>query len=441
MKNILISIFITALVFVFWANYQYPKAFYYIDTAYEYVEYGIAYFGNTLLNAGLQIGAALLHDPVTVQELQSKYKSSNRGTLEKIIKNEPEKKVRILIVPGHEPNYGGTNFGNLFERDMNVELARNLVGFIKNNGSYDVMVSRDENNWNPVLLEYFKTQWDEIALFFKDNKEETLHLVKSGQATKPIAKVAHNKARSDVALRLYGINKWENENEIDIAIHVHFNDYPRANASQVGRYSGFSIYVPERQYANNATTKAIAETVFKRLAKYNAVSNLPQEDEGIIESPDLIAIGAYNTTNSASMLIEYGYIYEPQFTNPEVRSSTLKDLAFQTYLGLQDFFGAGNDVSLAYDTLMLPHSWKNELSSGKGSSEDVLALQSALLIDGVYPGNGKTKNDCPRSGKIGPCTLSAIEAFQKKYGITDESNIVGEKTREMLNNKYSVRAI
>ena len=80
-----------------------------------------------------------------------------------------------------------------------------------------------------------------------------------------------------------------------------------------------------------------------------------------------------------------------------------------------------------------------ELALRRG--DDVLALQSALLLDGVYPGKGKSKNDCPRSVKIGPCTLGAIDTFQKKYGIKGEENVVGERTREVLNNKYSVRSI
>ena len=432
MKNILTTIFVTAIVFTFWANYQYPQAFYYVDTAYRYAESGLTYVSDSFAHVGNNMAAALLHDPVTVADLHTKYTAS--------IDNPQQKKIRVLIVPGHEPNYGGTNFGNLYERDMNVELAKNLVEFLKNNGHYDVMIARDENNWNPTLLDYFKNNWDAIIAYYKDNKQEVLHSVATGQTTKPVAAVAHNSAPVDVALRLYGINKWESENDVDIVIHVHFNDYPRSDTSVPGKYSGFAMYVPEKEYANSSTTNAVAETIFKRLAKYNAVSNLPAEDAGIVQEPDLIAIGAYNTTNSASMLIEYGYIYEPQFTNPAVRPTTLKDMAFQTYLGLQDFFGSGNDVSLAYDTLMLPHSWKGDLSTTQGTTDDVLALQSALLLDGEYPGTGKTKNDCPRTGKIGPCTLDAIDAFQKKYGITGEDNMVGEKTREILNNKYSVKA-
>ncbi len=436
MKNIVIAIFIAAVFYTFWFVGNYPKAFYYIDLAYGYVHVGFSDIAEKIKQSVVEnLAAVLVHKPVTAIELKDKYNANQN------INNSTSKKVRVLIVPGHEPNYGGTEYGGLKEREINVQLARNLAEFLKNNGRYDVMMSRDEKSWNPVFESYFRDNWDEIVTFFKDNKGETLRLVNTGAVTKPIATITHNKARPDVAMRLYGINKWENENAIDIAIHVHFNDYPRRDTSKAGKYSGFAIYVPEKLYANSSITQVLASTVFKRLSKYNAVSNLPAEDAGVIEAPDLIAIGAYNTTNSASMLIEYGYIYEPQFATPVVRASTLKDLAFQTYLGLQDFFGSGNDVSFAYDTLMLPHSWNNNLTASTAGTDDVLALQSALLLDGLYPGQGKSKNDCPRSGKIGPCTLGAIEAFQKKYGITGERGMVGEQTKKVLNDKYSVKRL
>jgi hypothetical protein len=289
---------------------------------------------------------------------------------------------------------------------------------------------------------YFINEWNNIVAFLRDNKEENLKKISSSTSTPPVLKkVEHNSARTDVALRLYGLNKWGNENNIDIAIHVHFNDYPRRNQTSPGVYSGFSVYVPEREYDNSPTTKAVAKTIFRRLAKYNPVSDLPIEDGGIVEEPDLIAIGAHNTSNAASMLIEYGYIYEPQFQNAVTRSKTMKDMAFQTYLGIQDFFGSGNDVSFAYDTLMLPYNWDENVSAKNANPEDALALQTALLLDGFYPGAGKTKNDCPRTGKVGPCTLNALSEFQKRYGIKGEEGYVGEKTRLLLNGKYSIRVM
>ena len=70
-----------------------------------------------------------------------------------------------------------------------------------------------------------------------------------------------------------------------------------------------------------------------------------------------------------------------------------------------------------------------------------LALQTALAHEGVYPPQGMDKNSCPRTGKIGPCTKASINEFQKKYGIKGENNVVGKKTLEILNNKYSVKGV
>ncbi len=416
MKKIIILIFIVATVYTMWFAAHYPRALQYIDEAYRYI--------------GDILPAALLHRPVTVTELQTKY---NNTTF--------PKKIRILIAPGHEPNYGGAEYGSLLEREMNVELAQDLAGLLKNNTHYDVMLSRDNDQWNPTLATYFTNHWDEISAFFKESKDERLSMISSGQVKKPVSPIYHNAAPQNVALRLYGINKWENENAVDIAIHIHFNDYPGHVYNSPGEYSGFAVYVPERQYANSSTTKSIADTIFKRLSKYNAASNFPLEGGGLVEEPDLIAIGAYNTTNSASMLIEYGYIYEPQYQDASVRSETFRDLAYQTYLGLQDFFGnTDKNAAYAYDTLMLPHIWKDEISKNKSNTDDVLALQTALTLDGVYPGEGKNKNDCPRTGKYGPCTMSAVDAFQKKYGIKGEAGVVGEKTKGLLNQMFSVKA-
>lgn len=416
MKHITIAFIATALLLIPFVAQNYPKE--------------IASISNYLDDKAGDLLAAILHRPVDIATLKNKYDS--RGT----------QKVRILIVPGHEPNFGGTEYGSLKERDMNVALSKYLAQFFVNNGKYEVVVARNEKEWNPVLSKYFTDHMNEIISFYQESKSETLHDVASGKMSAfSTQKVYHNAAPKDVAYRLYGINKWIDENRIDIAIHIHFNDYSRRDSGSPGKYSGFAIYVPEDKYDNSTTTRAVAQSVFKRLAKYNAVSNLSLEDRGIVPDDDLIAVGAYNTADSASMLIEYSYIYEPQFATDSVRDSSLKELAFETYLGVQDFFGSGNDVSLAFDTLVLPHHFANEFDDKNSKLEDVMALQTALILDGTYPPSSMDKNDCPRSGRLGPCTKKALDDFQKKYSITGEKGIVGKKTLEILNKKYSPKMI
>ena len=114
-------------------------------------------------------------------------------------------------------------------------------------------------------------------------------------------------------------------------------------------------------------------------------------------------------------------------------------MAFQTYLGLQDFFGIDGDASFAYDTLMLPFSWQKDLDKNSNNKKDILALQSALVLEGLYPPIDRSKNDCPRSGRLGPCTLDSLNKFQNKYNIKNEIDRVGDKTKEVLNQLYSVK--
>jgi len=143
------------------------------------------------------------------------------------------------------------------------------------------------------------------------------------------------------------------------------------------------------------------------------------------------------------MLIEYGYIYEPQFADPATRSFALKDLAYQTYLGLEDFFNpsVGITLSRSYDTVALPYSWTKPILNAKTKGPDVFALQTALSFDGEYPPAGLTKNDCPRTGAIGACTEKAIKDFQNKYGVKGDNGIVGTKTLQLLNQNFGLQMI
>ncbi|MDD5165205.1 MAG: N-acetylmuramoyl-L-alanine amidase [Candidatus Pacebacteria bacterium] len=400
----------------------------------------VDYVAQIFSQATEQLAAVILsHNPKTVADIKSRY-TSPIVQVASINDKSIHNKVRILIVPGHEPNYGGAEYSSLKERDMTVELAQDLAGFLEKDTHYEVFVTRDGNDWSPIFAEYFKNNWQNIIDWQAGSAQDIAHRISSGTVVPPTKTVYHNKAPSNVAYRLYGITKWANENDVDITIHIHFNDAPGHGSRTPGDHTGFAIYIPERQYANSATSKVVAETIFKRLSKYNPVSSLTGESAGIVEDPDLIAIGAHDTADAASMLIEYGYIYEPQFLNAGTRDLAIKDLAFQTYLGLEDFFSAPDAaaVSRAYDTVALPHTWKSVISEKNTQNTDVFALQSALLVDGEYPPYARDLSDCPRTGKLGPCTQTALQQFQKKYSISGETNIVGQRTMQILNTNYGI---
>lgn len=274
------------------------------------------------------IAAVFFTPSISINDLKDKYRDTE----------QTGKKIKILLVPGHESNFGGTEFGKLKERDMNVDLAVELKDNLESNKRFEVILTRDKDRWNPELEKYFDDNWEAIKDFTNFKKEEMNRLVAVGEVKKVSSGIQHSTAPRDVAYRLFGINRWSRDIGADVLIHIHFNDYPRARTDFPGKYKGFAIYIPEKQYSNSIATKEIAVNVFKRLEEFFVVSDLPEEDRGIVESQDLIAVGQGNSLDAISLLIEYGYIYRPQFARQDLRERAIDKMARQTYLGLEDSF-------------------------------------------------------------------------------------------------------
>lgn len=343
---------------------------------------------------------------------------------------QAHKKIRVLLVPGHEPHSGGTSFRGLLERDLTVQLAEDLRKYLADDSRFEVQMTRDVQGWNPVFSEYLASHRADIIAWRDAAANAMSAKLASGAVQKTVAQVEHKKADDDVSVELYGINKWAGENDIDVTVHVHFNEHRERASKRPGKYSGFAIYVPSPEYGNGAASRAVAQKIFARMRRYDAVSNLDGETDGIVDEPDLIAVGAHDTAKSPSLLMEYGYIYEDRFTDETLRETALDDLAYQTYAGLRDAFGfSSGDEGVG--TSALPHEWKNAV--GRASSvTDVYALQTALAAHGFYPPQGRDGHDCPRGGTFGRCTADALAAFQKEYGVQGEQGFAGRKTIEKL---------
>lgn len=376
------------------------------------------------------VASVFFTDSTTTEKLKEDYSSTEKT----------KGKIKLLIVAGHDDESGGTEFRGVKEAKINLELAENLAEFFKDNDKFEITLVRDRNGYNPVFLNYFNKERESIKEFTTKQKETMAELVRAGEVHNTEG-VIHNSAPSETVLKLYGINKWANENNTDIVLHIHFNDDPTRNRKRKreaeGKYSGFAIYIPEAQYSNAKASRAVAEPIYSQLAKFYPVSDLLQEQDGIVDDQKLIAIGAHNTLDSVGMLIEYGYIYEPQFLNENIRNFVIKELAFQTYVGLVNFFETETKLSLKYDTLLLPHKWEENLQKGAKNKESVLALQTALNFEKLYPPEGFDKRDCPITGNFGNCTSLALKKFQEKYDINDEAGKIGESTKNKLNELYS----
>ncbi len=206
-------------------------------------------------------------------------------------------KVKLLIVPGHEPTYGGTEYLGLKERDINVAIADQLASELRKDPHYEVIVARTTTAWLPALADYFAGSWDAIKAFVSQKKAAMQSLIDAGQVPASQFQAAHNAAPDDVALRLYGITKWADENGVDLAVHVHMNDAGDHTATTPGNQSGFAIYVPDPVYGNATTSRAIGSSIAGELNHYNATSSLAIENLGVTGDQELIAVGAYDTAS------------------------------------------------------------------------------------------------------------------------------------------------
>lgn len=341
-------------------------------------------------------------------------------------------KVTILVIPGHvNSKRTGGQFRGVREAELTKKAADQLIGILRSDPRFAVFSFED-------LAEYFLYP-EHIKEFRKEAYQNSRALTDKGIVQKNQT-VEHVSIPSEDSLVLYGINKWARDHNIDIVLHLHFNDYPRRFQRLAGKYSGFSIYIPERQLLNYRTSQAVASAVAGRLKEYFPVSDYKPESAGLVEDQDLIAVGSPSSFYGAAMLIEYGYLYEPQFMDAELEPLVLRELAHQTYLGLKEFFDDKFSENFAANSL-LPYHWTKYLRRGFRTDLDVYALQAALLDAGLYPPfdeSGivrRSKNDCPLNGTFGGCTERALKTFQDKHGI-DPTGFAGPATIKKLNELY-----
>ncbi len=361
-----------------------------------------------LLLVAMPVSAAF-PTSVTTEEIQAKYQNGQT--------------VKVLIMPGHEPTYGGAEENGLRERDIVVTISQKLAAQLRTDPRFEVTIARDQLAWHRDLEVYFKENWKSIERYVKAKKKEMQRLIRKGELEDREFEVEHNTAATDVALRLYGINKWANENEYDIVIHPHLNDNVGAT-----NHSGFAVYVPDTQFGNARASRALGESIAAELNQFSASSTLPIENYALVEDQDLIALGAYNTSESAVTLIEYAYIYESKIKEAGARDAVLSDMAYQTYRGIRDYVGA---PVLGDNTLSLPYLWQVGPLTVGSSGAQVYALQAALHSLGFYPPKDQLLIGCPISGYVGECTTQALKAFQASKGL-EQTGSIGPRTKAAL---------
>jgi len=248
---------------------------------------------------------------------------------------EQSGKIKILIVPGHEPDAGGAEYKGVKERDLNVQLSRIIADKLASSTNLEVILARDENGWNKDLQAYVETNGAHIMDWVKDMKERMLGKVDAGEIDLINQDMKHNEATSNAVLYLYGTNKWIEKNNIDLVLHVHFNNNPKINGRP--NYKGYAMYVPEKQYGNASSSRIFANYLFGEIDKIQFKSNMPQEKDTIIEDQELIATGNYNTLKIPSVVVEYAYIYEPMIVSKMRRDKFITKAASSTVAAIENY--------------------------------------------------------------------------------------------------------
>ncbi len=251
----------------------------------------------------------------------------------------PSEPIKILLVPGHDNEVWGAQYGNIKEADMTLALATRIYNLLKQDKRFQVYITRDSQGYTKEFADYFANNQADILSFKENAKKQMQSKIVSGSFVQK-ANAPHHAVSEDVAIRLYGFNKWIDENKIDAVVHIHFNDYPRKNKWVIGQYKGFTIYMPDSQFANSRESLKLATDIFTELHKKYITSTYKPEAGGLIHDQKLIAVGANGTLNAStrSVLIEYGYIYQKIFRTTPLRSQAYKTMANLTTTGIENYF-------------------------------------------------------------------------------------------------------
>ena len=248
-------------------------------------------------------------------------------------------KIKILLVPGHDDTVWGAEYGTMKEADMNLSVATRIYNILSKDKRFEVHITRDSGGYTKEFADYYAQHLDDVIAFEKDAKATMQTNVADGSFVQKEG-VPHHVVSSDVALRLYSFNKWADDNKMDAVINVHFDDYVRPNVWTIGKYTGFTVYFPDGQLANNFGSGQLAADIFTQMKKNYHTSTYPPELGGLIPDQKLIAMGSNGTLDASvrAVLIEYGYIYEKKFRTKSTRLAAYDDMALRTANGIKNYF-------------------------------------------------------------------------------------------------------
>ncbi len=93
-------------------------------------------------------------------------------------KKKDDKKIRILVVPGHDNEFYGTRYKTLKEADLNADMAEQLIKYLERDGEFHVFSTRNRNGYFPFFENYFKDHEVELKDWkFAVENSETNYII------------------------------------------------------------------------------------------------------------------------------------------------------------------------------------------------------------------------------------------------------------------------
>ncbi|MEI0479124.1 N-acetylmuramoyl-L-alanine amidase family protein [Brachyspira pulli] len=293
----------------------------------------IVSFSSLIVTANMRVSENIIRESEVNKIPSSSEKFSD------IIEN---RKVRILIDPGHNAATKGA-LGYLgYEYYMNLRVARELAKILSEDERFEYFLSRDGAYYSRPIKEYMTNNYAELLGIYNTK-------VKGEERTGNLTRYQ--------TLEMYAIRHYAIDNNFDLLLSIHFDYMPYIKRR--AKTSGFHVIVSPYNREFPASMQVAYKLSERMQEKYNispvighdrvlpnTVWKFYDKEELIKEGISLrglIVIGdafenAYNKQeikkDVPSVLIEAGFIHEWQFGS----NKAVKELAYQMYEALVDVY-------------------------------------------------------------------------------------------------------
>ncbi|WP_300368918.1 N-acetylmuramoyl-L-alanine amidase [Brachyspira sp.] len=294
----------------------------------------IVSFSSLIVTANIRVSDSIVRENNENNKIQSSSEKFNQ-----IIEN---KKIKVLIDPGHNAATKGA-LGYLgYEYYVNLRVARELAKILSEDDRFEYFMSRDGAYYSRPIKEYMTNNYEELLGIYNTK-------VKGEERVGNLTRYQ--------TLELYAIRHYAIDNNFDLLLSIHFDYMPYI--SRRNKTSGFHVIVSPYNREFPASMQVAYKLSERMQEKYkispiighdrilpNSVWKFYDREELInnaISLRGLILIGdafenAYNKQeikkDVPSVLIESAFIHELQFGSIKA----IKELANQMYKALVDVY-------------------------------------------------------------------------------------------------------